>query len=71
MSSLDKQGEACRKLQAEFTAEGKTYNEQRKAQTAKLRAALTPVWTALKSGKTVNGQKGLEKWAAWFNPVAK
>ena len=71
MSNLDKQGEECRKLQAEFTAEGKTYNERRKAQKDALRVALTPVWAALKSGATVNGQKGLERWAEWFNPVAK
>jgi hypothetical protein len=71
MSSLDKQGEACRKLQAEFIAEGKMYNERRKEQKDALRKVLTPVWVALKSGATVNGQKGLERWAAWFNPVAK
>jgi hypothetical protein len=71
MNKLDKQGEAARKLQAEFAAEGKGYNERRKAQKLALRTVLTPVWTALKAGKTVNGQKGLERWAKWFNPVAK
>jgi hypothetical protein len=71
MSSLDKQGVACRKLQAESTAEGKGYRERQKEKTAKQRVLLVPIVAALKNGETVNGQKGIENWAKWWNPTAK
>jgi hypothetical protein len=71
MSSLDKQGMAARKLQAEFTAEGKGYRERQKETTAKQRVLLVPIVAALKNGEIVNGQKGIENWAQWWNPTAK
>lgn len=49
----------------------KSYARRRTEATENLRRTLTPVWAALEKGQTVNGCKGKEMWARWFNPGAK
>ena len=78
MSKLDKLGSECMQLHSKIVAgarriasDRKDYNERRKAITAELREKLTPVWAALKAGKSVNGQSTIEGWCRLANPSAK
>jgi hypothetical protein len=78
MSKLDKLGSECMQLHSKIVAgarriasDRKDYNERRKAITAELREKLTPVWAALKAGKSVNGQTTIEGWCRLANPSAK
>jgi hypothetical protein len=68
MNKLDKKGVTARNLYNEIATEGKTYNERRSQQTARMRSALKPVWAALKSGTPVNGQTTIEGWCRWATP---
>jgi len=49
----------------------KTYAARRREATERLRPMLTEIWAALEKDTVVNGCRGKEEWARWFNPSAK
>lgn len=69
--NLNKLGESLRSSWAKREKNRKGYLAQQKEKTAAFRAELKPIWDALEDGQTINGCKGKEQWAKWFNPTCK
>jgi len=74
MNKLDQDGQAAKTLHeqiAKLSDKTKTYNQQRKDKVDCLRPLLQRVWAALEAGQVVNGCKGKEAWAHWYNPACR